>query len=142
MFTAPGLAEKAVKVATGTAATKIFFYTTLILWGLVRGQEYIASNTDFTTKSVTDTPYIALVLIGVLYYPTTAAVYEAFRRVFLVELSKAIGYVVDSPPTRPPMLWSVSKEYLAYQEKVDMRKVEDKPGVGSQVEGQSTTSQE
>lgn len=143
MFTAPGLAEKAVKVAMGTATTKIFFYTTLTLWGLLKAQEYISSGTTFTTKFVTDVPYATLVLFVVLYYPVTSIIYELFRRVMLRELEKAIGYVVDSPPSHPPVLWLLSKEYLVYRDKVTAPKPgAHKPSPQLLAEEQSATLSE
>ena len=143
MFTAPGLAEKAVKVATGTATSKIFFYATLTLWGLLKVQEYISAGTTFTTNLPTDAPYGVLAIFAALYYPVTVAFLELFRRIFMRELEKAIGYVVDSPPSHPPALWLMHNEYLAHREKVAASVLKaDKPGVATPAKEQPATLNE
>ncbi len=144
MFTAPGVAEKAVKVATGTAATKIFFYTTLLLWGMLRAPEYMFPNVTFTLTPLTEASYAPLVISAIVYYPVIYIFLEVSRRTFLRELAKAIGFVIDSPPSRPPVLWLVSKEYLSLNDKVTTHKAHKAHKAHAQVkdtsEGQSTVA--
>ena len=143
MFTAPGLADKAVKVATGTAATKIFFYTTLLLWGVLRAPEYVFPSATLTLKPLTDVSYVPLVIFAIMYYPVIHIYMEVARRTFLRELEKAIGFVIDSPPSRPPTLWLISKEYLSLNDKVATRKAEKAHIQAKDIsEGQATVSKE
>lgn len=106
-FTAPGVAEKAVKVATGSTSTKIFFYGMILLW--------LADKTlgpQYHRLKDANAAIMLTVLVFTMY--TLILVLESVsRRVFLKELEKILAYLEDTPPDRPPVLWLVTREYMA-----------------------------
>lgn len=106
-FTAPGVAEKAVKIATGATSSKIFFYGMILLWLTDRtlGPQY------HRLKDANAAIMLTVVMFSI--YALILVLESLSRKVFIKELEKVLAYIEDTPPDRPPALWLITREYMA-----------------------------
>lgn len=103
LFTAPGAGDKAVVMAVSMTAVKVFFYSVLVLWGLLQAAAYASFDAFGSTSSSLAAP-LALVLGVAFMYIVLFLMDRAFRSLFLKNLEKVLGFIEDSPPNKPPLL--------------------------------------